>query len=70
MAVTVTMEFTDAQWVLINDNYPKYADENGIFPETITPEILSSFLMQDIRFKTTEEIQHKASLAQKDAFDV
>ena len=27
MAVTVTMEFTDAQWVLINDNYPKYADE-------------------------------------------
>ena len=69
MAVQVIIEFTDAQWALIEANYPKYADEDGVFPD-VTPEVLSGFLMLDIRIKTTAEIQHKASLAQVDAFDV
>ena len=69
MAVQVIIEFTDAQWALIEANYPKYPDEDGVFPD-ITPEVLSGFLMQDVKSKTTEEIQHQASLAQVDAFDV
>ena len=69
MAVQVIIEFTDAQWALIEANYPKYPDAEGAFPD-ITPEVLSGFLMLDIRIKTTAEIQNKASLAQVDAFDV
>ena len=70
MSVTVSIEFTDAQWALIVENYPKYPDAEGSFPETMTAEIMSTFLLQDIKFKTTMEIQNKASVAQKDAFDV
>jgi len=70
MTVQVSIEFTDAQWALIVENYPKYPDAEGSLPETITAEIMSTFLMRDIKFKTTMEIQNKASLAQIDAFDV
>jgi len=70
MVKTVTIEFTDEQWALIVENYPKYPDAEGGFPETMTAEIMSTFLMRDIKFKTTMEIQNKASLAQADAFDV
>ena len=69
MAVQVIIEFTDAQWALIEANYPKYPDEDGVFPD-ITPEVLRGYLLQDVKSKTTEEIQHKASITQKDAFDV
>ena len=69
MTQIITIEFTDAQWALIEANYPKYADEDGVFPD-VTPEVLSGVLMQDVKSKTTEEIQHKASITQKDAFDV
>ena len=70
MVVQVTLEFTDAQWALIEDNYPKYPNADGALSETITAEDMSRFLMLDIRIKTTAEIQNKASLAQVDAFDV
>ena len=70
MSVTVSIEFTDEQWALIVDNYPKYPNADGDLPETITTEDMSRFLMLDIKIKTTMEIQNKASLAQVDAFDV
>lgn len=66
----IELEFTDAQWALLVDNYPKYPDTEGNIPEILTPELLSNFLMLDIKTRTTGAIQNKAAQAQKNAFDV
>ena len=52
MAVTVTIEFTDAQWELVKDHFGCYKsvyDENdqflGVEAEIITPEVLAAHLL-------------------------
>jgi|TARA_R110000765_G_scaffold1599_1_gene4207 hypothetical protein len=70
MATTVSLEFTDAQWALILEHYPKQFDGEGVLPDAVTAELLASYLVEDVKGVVTGVIQDKASLGQKDAFAV
>jgi hypothetical protein len=70
MATTVSLEFTDAQWALILEHYPKQFDGEGVLPDAVTAELLASYLVDNVKSVVTGVIQDKASLDQKDAFAV
>ncbi len=70
MAVTVSIEFTDAQWALILEHFPKRESSDGTYPEALTSEIIAAYLLDDVKNTTTLEIQAKAATEQQDAFDV
>ena len=67
MAVTVTIEFTDEQWALIEEHHhcpvPKYDEDNnwiGTYQETPTPEILSIDLKRQLSETVTNCVRSAA----------
>ena len=76
MAKTVNIEFTDAQWELINTHYTydKYLDNIEGLPDEevteITPDILGNVLKNNVHKNVTahmEKVGHKALV---DSFNV
>jgi len=67
MAKTVTIEFTDAQWEVVKDNYPVFMYPEG---ETLTPELLSSQLLKDIKMYLDNDIRlRQADISVLSVFD-
>ena len=59
MAKTLTIEFTDEQWALVEAHYPSY-DETGKHKK-ITLEQLTNAVFAIIRSEVTTEIARKAA---------
>jgi hypothetical protein len=47
MAKTVTIEFTDAQWEVVKDNYPIWLRDTD--EEVLTVENLSSHIVRELK---------------------
>ncbi len=67
MAVTVTIEFTDEQWALLQEHHhcpvPKYNEAGewlGTDQETPTPEILATDLKRQLSESITNCVRSKA----------
>ena len=80
MAVQITVEFTDAQWALVQEHYlyyaPQYIDDEftGVERETVTQETLAAFLyaqVQDAVISCVQEAARETAVQnQEDLFDV
>jgi len=54
MAVTISIELTDAQWEVVKEYYPGFMkDEHG---EILTPESLSFYLLRGIKNYVANDI--------------
>ena len=68
MAVIVTIEFTDEQWEVVKDNYPKFMLDSD--EEILTSELLSSHLLRDIKLYLNNDINlRKADTSVLSVFD-
>ena len=63
MATTVSIEFTDAQWTLVQANYKNDSSE------AITKEQLASKLFDRVKYVVIEELKIKAATDATTAFD-
>jgi len=63
MATTVSIEFTDEQWTLVQANYK---NDSG---ESITKEQLASKLFDRVKYVVVEELKIKAATDAITAFD-
>ena len=63
MATTVSIEFTDEQWTLVQENYK---NDSG---ESITKEQLASMLFDRVKYVVIEELKIKAATDATTAFD-
>ena len=65
MAKTITIEFTDAQWELVKEHYPKqyYVDPDNDLSQKSewTEELVSKWLKQGIQVEVNSQIQAKAA---------
>ena len=72
MAKTITIEFTDAQWELVKEHYPKqyYVDpDNDLTTHAEwTEELVSKWLKSEIQAEVVDHINFLA--ARTDSFDV
>ena len=66
MAITLTIEFTDEQWALVEAHYP-CTDETGKHKK-ITLEQLTNSVFATIRSEVTSEIARKAASAADTTF--
>ena len=66
MAVSITIDFTDEQWALVESHYPSY-DETGKHKK-ITLEQLTNSVFATIRSEVTSEIARKAASAADTTF--
>ena len=64
MAVTVTIEFTDAQWALVEANYNKPFTSDDKVAE------LGSYLKEDVEAIVVKQLRRIAADAKNDAFNV
>ena len=67
MVKTVTIEFTDEQWALLEEHHhcpvPKYDEDNnwiGTYQETPTPEILAQDLKRQLSEVVTDCVRRVA----------
>ena len=67
MAVTVTIEFTDAQWALIETHYNN--KDRALTSDNKAAE-LSSYIKEDVEANVLKRIRSAAADAQNNAFDV
>jgi len=68
MAKTVTIEFTDAQWEVVKDNYPGFMLDSE--DEVLTPELLASHLLRDIKMYVDNDIRlRQADISVLSVFD-
>ena len=80
MAVQVTLEFTDAQWALVQEHYPYYAPRyvsdvfTGVERETVTETTLAASLYTQIQESVISCVKEAAKEAavqnQEHLFDV
>ena len=71
MAKTITIEFTDAQWELIKEHYPKqyYDDSNDMNSHSAwTEELVAKWLKFGVQTEVNDQINFKA--VRTDSFDV
>ena len=68
MAKTITIDFTDEQWEIVRDNYPRFM--LGSEDEVLTPELLASHLLRDIKMYLDNDIRlRQADISVLSAFD-
>jgi len=68
MTVQVTIEFTEEQWEIVRDNYPKFMLNSD--DEVLTPELLSSHLLRDIKMYVDNDMRlRQADISVLSAFD-
>jgi len=70
MAVQVTLEFTDAQWVLVEEFFVVGSDKGSGLPIFATPETLKEKLEKLVKSEVISAVKHKAAREQENAFDV
>lgn len=57
MAKTITIEFTDAQWEVIRDNYP--ANMKATDDEIVTLERVSEILLAEIKGSVLADMRNR-----------
>tara|TARA_R110000824_G_scaffold298128_2_gene486385 strand:- start:67 stop:270 length:204 start_codon:yes stop_codon:yes gene_type:complete len=67
MAVSITIEFTDAQWALIEKNYTM-RDMN--LDSDDKPAELAAYLKSQVERNVLKYLQREAAAAQNNAFNV
>ncbi len=62
MAVTVTIEFTDAQWELVTKHFPNFIENEAgaLVHQDITVEELQSMLFNNIKTNVSECLMNSA----------
>tara|TARA_R110000824_G_scaffold147237_1_gene316667 strand:+ start:960 stop:1166 length:207 start_codon:yes stop_codon:yes gene_type:complete len=68
MAKTIALEFTDAQWELIKDNYEAHDSSGSIID--CTEETFAAEMVKYISTRVTSIMANKAAEANQNAFDV
>ena len=80
MAVTISIEFTDEQWALVNKHYPNFVanDAGALVHQDITAEVLKGRLFESIKAEVSEclmntaksEAANSAATSLENCFDV
>jgi len=70
MSVQITLDFTDAQWELVEEHFVVGSDKGSGLPIFATPETLKEKLEELVKSEVTSAIRHKAAREQDNAFDV